>query len=110
MIFFGTTMTKLVDVRLEDVACPNCGTWDSLQLHIYSKGLQVYFIPTIPIEKICVTGCNECQKTMVYDEMPQQIKELANYGKTFVKPKFSNYLGLIIIVIISALLLLNGIR
>ncbi|MEO6355853.1 MAG: zinc-ribbon domain-containing protein [Ferruginibacter sp.] len=73
MIVYGTKSTQLLKETLID-NCPNCGTQNSVEMHVFQKYAHVFWIPFFPIGKTAVSQCHHCKQVLKLKEMPASLK------------------------------------
>ncbi|MEO6819637.1 MAG: zinc-ribbon domain-containing protein [Ginsengibacter sp.] len=93
MIIYGT---RNKEIGKEQVAenCPDCGTFGSIDMHVFQKYAHVFWIPVFPIGKTGVSQCDHCKKVLKLKEMPANLKNVYTDLKARSKAPIWVYSGL----------------
>ncbi len=85
MIIYGSRNTQLKAAVVAD-KCPNCGTQNCIDMHVFQKYAHIYWIPLFPMSKTGVSQCDHCKQTLTLQEMSmplaQSYEQLASETKT----------------------------
>ncbi len=72
MITYGSK-SKLIAKETLVQECPNCGTTNSLDMHVYQRYAHIFWIPTIPMSKVGISRCSACNQVLTPKEMPADL-------------------------------------
>lgn len=70
LFFYGTGNTRVTTVPLPGLACAHCGTPEALSCTVFSRYVQLFWIPVFAIGKSSVTACRHCKQVLAAREMP----------------------------------------
>jgi hypothetical protein len=100
MIIYGSKSKQLaVDHIIEK--CPECGTQNSTDMHVFQKYAHIYWLPLFPLGKHGVSQCDKCKLILKNNKMPNDLR-LAYYNvRTKAKTPIWMFSGLIIIGLLS---------
>src|SRR5688572_13100984 len=93
MIIFGSNASELAQLPLEE-RCHNCGTSNSLRLHIMQKWAHVFWIPVFPLGKSGATECSHCKQVLRNDEFSLQQFDQFEQAKKQVRTSWWTFTGL----------------
>lgn len=99
MIVYGAKSKVILSETLFE-KCPNCGTSNSVQMHVIQKYAHVFWIPSFPTGKTCETECSHCKQVLKLKEMPDSFKEEYESLKTRSSTPVYVYSGLIVLVLL----------
>jgi hypothetical protein len=63
MIIFGSKATPIATETIKG-KCAHCGTQDSVQMTVFQKYADLFWIPFFPIGKTAVTQCSHCKQVL----------------------------------------------
>ena len=61
MMFYGIGTSSLGIYEAEQVCCSKCGGENSVKMKVFAKYFHISRIPSIPLGKIGVAVCQQCQ-------------------------------------------------
>jgi hypothetical protein len=94
MLIYGTSKWNLKRTEtLHTEKCNHCNSLGTVDVHIYTKYVHVFWIPFCPLPKEVLTECSSCKNVQTAKEMPAHIKEIATNLKKEVKIPFYYWLG-----------------
>jgi hypothetical protein len=96
MIIYGSRNKQLINEALFD-KCQNCGTQNSIEMHVFQKYAHVFWIPIFPLGKTGVSQCNHCKQVLKHTEMPTSLKQSYENVKAKTKTPTWMYSGLVLI-------------
>lgn len=102
MIVYGTRSTQLAKQIVAD-KCTNCGTQNSIDLHVFQKYAHVFWIPFFPIGKTGVSQCDHCKQVLKEKEMPPGLKQTCQDLKAQSKTPIWTFSGLALVAILIAI-------
>ena len=106
MIIYGTRNKELAKELITD-KCPNCGTQNSMEMHVFQKYAHVFWIPFFPMSKSGVSQCDHCKQVLKVKEMPQGLQQSYETLKAQTKTPPWTFAGLALLVGLIALLIVN---
>lgn len=68
MIIYGSKSKELAKEILTD-KCQNCGTHNSIDMHVFQKYAHVFWIPFFPVGKTGLSQCDHCKQVLKLKEM-----------------------------------------
>jgi hypothetical protein len=98
MIVYGSKSTQLLKETLID-RCPNCGTPNSIEMHVFQKYAHVFWIPFFPIGKTAISQCGHCKQVLKLKEMPASLKTDYENLKVQTKTPVWTFAGAALLVI-----------
>jgi hypothetical protein len=99
MIVYGTR-SKLLAKELVTDKCPNCGTQNSTEIHVYQKWAHVFWIPFFPIGKAVASQCGHCQQVLKEKEMTSSMQSITQDVKSKSKTPIWTFSGLALLAIL----------
>jgi phage FluMu protein Com len=99
MIVYGTR-SKLLAKELVTDKCPNCGTQNSTEIHIYQKWAHVFWIPFFPIGKAVASQCGHCQQVLKEKEMTSSMQSITQDVKSKSKTPIWTFSGLALLAVL----------
>lgn len=92
--------TKLKEVGKEFITdkCPNCGTQNCINIHVFQKYAHVFWIPAFPLRKTAVSQCDHCKQVLKLKDMPANMKASYETFKKQLKTPIWMFSGLAIFV------------
>ena len=102
MIVYGTKSKELAKEILTE-KCPNCGTQNSTDLHVFQKYAHVFWIPFFPMGKTGVSQCNHCKQVLKLKDMPSSMKTSYETLKAQTKTPVWTFSGLALVAVIIAI-------
>ncbi len=96
MIIFGKKSTHLLTEHLFGVKCQSCGK-EEIYMHIFSKYVHIYWIPTVPFKTIEISKCSFCKQELEEKQMPANYKTAASQIKSKTSPPKWQFIGIILI-------------
>ena len=107
MIIYGSKSKELAKEVLMD-KCPNCGTQNSIDMHVFQKYAHVFWIPFFPLGKTGVSQCDHCKQVLKLKEMPTSLKTSYENLKAQTKLPIWMFSGLGLLVIFIAAAVISG--
>ena len=101
MIVYGIKTKVLLNETLID-ACPNCGTSNTVNLHVFQKYAHLFFIPFLPAGKTAVTQCSHCNQVLKEKQMPESFKLAYSNLKSNSKTPIWMYSGIALVAVLIA--------
>ncbi|HTL07161.1 MAG TPA: zinc-ribbon domain-containing protein [Chitinophagaceae bacterium] len=102
MIIYGTRGTELAKETLFD-SCPNCGTKNSVEMHVFQRYAHIFWIPLFPIGKTAVSQCNHCKQVLQLKQMPPGLVNTYDRLKAESKTPVWTFAGLALFAILISL-------
>lgn len=102
MIIYGKRKTEIGAENMFAEKCPNCGTQNSVNMHIFQTYAHIFWIPMFPMLKTGVSQCNSCKQVLYKSEMPPQIKDAYNNLKSKSKTPWWTFIGVALLVLVIA--------
>jgi phage FluMu protein Com len=106
MIVYGTR-SKLLAKELVSDKCPNCGTQNSTEIHVYQKWAHIFWIPFFPIGKVAASECAHCKQVLREKEMTSSMQSVLQDVKSRSKTPIWTFSGLALLAIIITLVVVN---
>ena len=106
MIVYGTR-SKLLAKELVTDKCPNCGTQNSTEIHVYQKWAHVFWIPFFPLGKVVASECGHCKQVLKEKEMTSSMQSVLQDVKSRSKTPIWTFSGLAILAVIIAVGIVN---
>lgn len=105
MIIYGSRNKELANEHLAD-KCHNCGTQNSVVLHLFQRYAHVFWIPFFPIGKTGVSQCSHCKQVLKGKEMPPPLRASYENLKAHTRIPVWTFSGsvLLAILIITAII------
>jgi zinc-ribbon family len=101
MIIYGTGSTKVTEESLMN-KCSHCNN-NKLTAFVYSRYVDIFWIPIFPIGKYVSTQCSHCNQVLQEKQMPEDLKQTALSLKSVSKTPLKSFSGLIVIAGLIAL-------
>ncbi|MCG2612938.1 zinc ribbon domain-containing protein [Terrimonas sp. NA20] len=102
MIIYGTRAKELAAENIVD-RCPNCGSQNTLSIHVYQQYAHVFWIPFFPVRKVGASVCSHCKGVMKHKELPPNLQESYKTIKAQTKTPVWMFAGIALFaVLISA--------
>jgi hypothetical protein len=102
MIVYGTKNKELAKEIITD-KCPNCGTQNSIDMHVFQKYAHVFWIPFFPTGKTGVSQCDHCKQVLKLKEMPASLKDDYENIKARFKTPLWMFSGLALVAALVAI-------
>jgi len=102
MIIYGSKGTQLAKEVLYD-KCPNCGTQNSIEMHVFQQYAHVFWIPFFPIGKTAVSQCTHCKQVLKLKEMPPALTNSYDRLKAETKTPVWTFSGLAVVAILISI-------
>ncbi len=96
MIIYGTRGKELAKEIITD-KCPNCGTQNSIDMHVFQNYAHVFWIPFFPTGKTGVSQCDHCKQVLKLNQMPSSLKDSYENIKTQTKTPVWMFAGLALV-------------
>jgi len=101
MIIYGSKSKELAKDILTD-KCPNCGTQNSIDMHVFQKYAHVFWIPFFPMGKTGVSQCDHCKQVLKLKEMSSSLKISYDNLKAQTKVPIWMFSGLVLVAALIA--------
>jgi len=102
MIFYGTKSKETATEQLTE-KCQNCGTQNSISMHVFQKYAHVFWIPFFPLGKTGVSECDHCKQVLKLKEMPSGLKTSYENLKGLNKTPIWMYSGLALTAVLISI-------
>ena len=102
MIIYGSKSKELRKEILTD-PCQNCGTQNCIEMHVFQKYAQVFWIPFFPMGKTAVSQCGHCKQLLKLKEMPASLKASYENLKAEIKTPIWMFSGLALVAVLIAI-------
>ena len=99
MIIYGTKAKEISKEILTD-KCENCGSQNSIYLHVFQKYAHIFWIPFFPIGKTAVSQCEHCKQVLKLKQMPDNIEMSYENLKGQSKAPVWMYSGIALVAIL----------
>ena len=96
MIIYGSKSKELAKETLTD-KCQNCGTQNSIDMHVFQKYAYVFWIPFFPMGKTGLSQCNHCKQVLKLKEMPATLTASYDNLKAQTKTPIWMFSGLALV-------------
>ena len=106
MIIYGSRGKELAHQSLA-IACPNCTTSNSLEMHVFQRYAHIFWIPFFPMNKLGVSQCNHCKQTLRSKEMPPALKSEYETLKAQTKTPLWMFIGAALLAVLIIFLVIN---
>ena len=106
MIVYGTKTKELAKEHLIDKS-PNCGTQNSIDMHVFQKYAHVFWIPFFPVGKTGVSQCDHCKQVLKLKEMPSSLKTAYDNLKAQTKTPIWTFAGLALIAVLITIIVIS---
>jgi hypothetical protein len=106
MIIYGSKSKELAKEILTD-KCPNCGTQNSINMHVFQKYAHVFWIPFFPMGKTGVSQCDHCKQVLKLKEMPSSLTTAYENLKAQTKTPIWTFSGLALVAVLITLIVIN---
>jgi len=84
MIIYGIRNKELIKEHITD-KYPNCGTQNSIDMHVFQKYAHVFWTPFFPLGKTGVSQCDHCKQVLKLKEMPSSLTNVYENLKSQTK-------------------------
>lgn len=106
MIIYGTRNKELAKEHLVD-KCPNCGTQNSIDIHLFQKYAHVFWIPFFPMSKTAVSQCDHCKQVLELKQMPPALRASYDNLKAQSKPPVWMFSGVALVIVLIAAIVIG---
>lgn len=106
MIIYGSRNKQLAKEHITE-KCPNCGTPNSIDMHVFQKYAHVFWIPFFPMGKTGASQCDHCKQVLQLKEMPSSLKTEYENLKSQTKTPIWTFAGLAFIAVIITVGVIN---
>ena len=106
MIVYGTKSKELAKEHLID-KCPNCGTQNSIDMHVFQKYAHVFWIPFFPLGKTGVSECDHCKQVLKLKEMPSSLRTAYDNVKAQTKTPIWTFAGLALVAALITIIIIS---
>ena len=96
MIIYGSKSKELAREILTD-KCQNCGTQNSIDMHVFQKYAHVFWIPFFPMGKTGLSQCDHCKQVLKLKEMPATLTASYDNLKAQTKTPIWMFSGLALV-------------
>jgi len=103
MIIYGSKSKELAKEILTD-KCQNCGTQNSIDMHVFQKYAHVFWIPFFPMGKTGLSQCDHCKQVLKLKEMPPALTASYDNLKAQTKTPIWMFSGL---ALVAALIIIG---
>lgn len=107
MIIYGSKSKELAKELLTD-KCPNCGTQNSIEIHVFQKYAHVFWIPFFPVGKTGVSQCDHCKQILKLKEMPSSLILSYENLKAQTKTPVWMFAGLALVAVLITIGVIAG--
>lgn len=99
MVLVGTQTILIQEGQLSELNCTNCSSKNSLSFQIYSKYVQITFVPLFAVGKIFECECSNCNKEFDFEDFSENEKQKILNQKEIKEAKtpWWTYIGIIIL-------------
>jgi hypothetical protein len=105
MIIFGSKATPVSSETIQ-FNCSSCNTPNSVQMTVFQKYSDIFWIPVFPIGKTGMTQCTHCKQVLEKKEFNPFLRSSYEMVKAKSKTPLWTFSGLVLLV---ALFILGGI-
>jgi hypothetical protein len=96
MIIYGSKNKQLASENIYE-KCPECGTTNSTDMHVFQKYAHIYWLPLFPLGMHGASQCDHCKVIFKNNKMPNDLR-LAYYNvRAKAKTPIWMFTGLILI-------------
>jgi hypothetical protein len=96
MIIYGSKNKELVSEQISE-KCPECGTTNRTDMHVFQKYAHIYWLPLFPLGMNGASQCDHCKVIFKNNKMPNELR-LAYYNlRSKAKTPIWMFTGLILI-------------
>jgi hypothetical protein len=106
MLVYGTR-SKLLAKELVTDKCPNCGTQNSTEIHVFQKWAHVFWIPFFPIGKVAASECGHCKQVLKEKEMTSSMQTVLQDVKSRSKTPIWTFSGLALLAVLIVVGVIN---
>ncbi len=99
MIVYGTRNKEIAKEHLTD-KCPNCGTQNSMDMHVFQTYAHVFWIPFFPLSKTGISQCDHCKQVLKLKEMPADLRTVYGNIKAQSKTPIWTFAGVALVAIL----------
>jgi hypothetical protein len=99
MIIYGSKNKELAKEILTD-KCQNCGTQNSVDMHVFQKYAHVFWIPFFPLGKTGVSQCDHCKQVLKLKEMPSTLTTSYENLRAQTKTPIWTFSGIALVVVL----------
>lgn len=99
MIIYGIRNKELIKEHITD-KCPDCGTQNSIDMHVFQKYAHVFWIPFFPLGKTGVSQCDHCKQVLKLKEMPSSLANTYENLKSQTKTPIWTFTGLALVAVL----------
>ena len=94
MIIYGSRNKQLAKENIFE-KCPNCGTQNCIDMHVFQKYAHVFWIPMFPMGKNGVSQCDHCKQVLTSAKMPSFLRTAYENLKAQTKTPIWMFIGLV---------------
>lgn len=92
MFVYGSKSKELAkEIIIEK--CPNCGSQNSLDMHVFQKYAYLSWLPLFPIGKTGVSECTQCRQVLKSGQMPPAVKTAYDNLKAQTRTPWWTFIG-----------------
>ncbi|TAD81303.1 MAG: hypothetical protein EAY75_17935 [Bacteroidetes bacterium] len=106
MIIYGIKQ-KLLAKELVTDKCQNCGTQNSIYMHVFQKYAHVFWIPFFPMGKTGLSECDHCKQVLTPKEMPANLTASYESLKAQTKTPIWMFSGLALLAALITMLVIS---
>lgn len=106
MIIYGSRNKEIIKEHITD-KCSNCGTQNSIDMHVFQKYAHVFWIPFFPIGKTGISQCDHCKQVLKLKEMPSSLATAYENLKAQTKTPIWMFAGLFLVAALITLGVIN---
>jgi predicted nucleic-acid-binding Zn-ribbon protein len=97
MLLAGKKNAELKNKIVGEIICPNCTTKNTTKVSVIGTYKHLFHIPFVADKKLGKSVCSNCNHTLVFTEMPDNIKLAYFELKEKTKTPFWFYSGIIVL-------------
>lgn len=99
MVLIGTRTSLIQEGHITNVDCPKCANKNSLTFRIYSKYVQITFVPLFAVGKIFECECSNCNKEFDFEDFSENEKQKIRNQKEIKEAEtpWWTYIGIVIL-------------
>lgn len=101
MIIYGTRSKELAHQTIAG-PCPNCGTPNHTEMHVFQRYAHLFWIPFVALNKTGVSQCNHCKQALRTKEMPPALKSEYETLKAQTKTPLWMFTGVALLAVLIA--------